>query len=509
MPFLSLSLSICFYGDGVRCLMSDRDWNNSRPLDVHRWSDYMEVNRLVDQLMADQFADFTHKKTKNHVKVLLLDLYVCWLEDPDKSLGVGLSNRSYKARSRYNAIHISNLMIDVVHRFVDAGLAAIWKGNERAGKTSRIWATDSLIAQFKQAALDSFMVSDHQDRETIILRDEDKKQVEYDEASYPIDTRSKIAKMREQLTFYNDALVNTFIDIPTLDKGYIENVKDGAITRHAISDHHKHIHRVFNNSSFDMGGRFYGGWWQNIPKAYRQDIFIDDQSTIEVDFKSLHILLLYGLEGLDMDEALQGEDAYTINIPFENEPEQARKLGKLLLLIAINAKDGRTALQAFRSILVDEGYGGGITSLKDKDLLPLINALKDKHPKIAHKFCSNAGINLMNIDADVASFVLEECLVQDYVPLIMHDSFIVIDVFEEGLKHIMKAAIASVCSGTTPNFSQVKNERLYLSVFHEAEEADAYRSSRYKVRLARWKKLSRRRKRHSNAVEWPKRPTAY
>ena len=138
--------------------MSDRDWNNSRPLDVHRWSDYGEVNRLVDQLMANQFADFTHKKTRNHVKVLLLDLYVCWLEDPEKSLGVGLSNRSYKSRSRYNALHISNLMIEVVHRFVEAGLAGIWKGSEGAGKTSRIWATDILITQFKQAALDSFMV---------------------------------------------------------------------------------------------------------------------------------------------------------------------------------------------------------------------------------------------------------------------------------------------------------------------------------------------------------------
>ena len=129
-----------------------RDFSNSRPLDVHRWSDYPEVNRLVDQLMADQFADFTHKKTRNHVKVLLLDLFVCWLEDHEKLLGVGLSNRSYKARSRYNALHISNLMIDVVHRVVDAGLVAIWKGSEGAGKTSRIWATDSLIAHFKQAA---------------------------------------------------------------------------------------------------------------------------------------------------------------------------------------------------------------------------------------------------------------------------------------------------------------------------------------------------------------------
>lgn len=486
--------------------MSDRDWNNSRPLDVHRWSDYAEVNRLVDQLMANQFADFTHKKTRNHVKVLLLDLYVCWLEDPEKLLGVGLSNRSYKSRSRYNALHISNLMIEVVHRFVEVGLAGIWKGSEGAGKTSRIWATDILIAQFKEAALDSFMVSTHQDRETIILRDEDKKQVEYDEAIYPADTQSKIIEMREQLAFYNDALANTFIDIPTLDKDYIETTKAGVITRHAISEHHKHIHRVFNNNSFEQGGRFYGGWWQNIPKAYRQDIFIDDQSTIEVDFKSLHILLLYGLEGLDMDEVLQGEDAYTIHIPFENEPEQARKLGKLLLLICVNAKDEKATLQAFRRTLVDEGYGGGRASLKDDDLRTLINALRDKHPKIAHKFCSSAGINLMNIDSDVASFVLEECLMQDYIPLIMHDSFIVIDVFEEGLKHIMKAAITHVCKGVVPTFSQVKNDDLYLSVFHEPEEAAAYRSSRYKARYAKWRTLDRRRKQHPNAVQWPVRP---
>ena len=484
----------------------DRDMNNCRPLDVHRWSDYPEVNILVDQIMSESFSDFTHKNTRTHVKVLLLDLYVCWLEDPFKTLGVALSNRAYKARSRYNALHISNLMIEVVHRFVDAGLAGIWKGSEGAGKTSRIWASESLVERFEQAALESFMVSTYADKEAIILRDEKKVNLDYKEEDYPPATQAKIAEMREQLAFYNDALANTFIDIPTLDKQYIESEKAGSVVRHAISDHHKHIHRVFNNSSFDMGGRFYGGWWQNIPKAYRKDIFIDNQSTIEVDFKSLHILLLYGLEGLDMDEALQGEDAYTIHIPFENEPEQARKLGKLLMLISINAKDEKAALQAFRSTLVDEGYGGGVTSLKDKDLLPLINALRDKHPKIAHKFCSNAGINLMNLDPDVASFVLEECLIQDYIPLIMHDSFIVIDTFEEGLKPAMKDAIEHVTQSGNPSFSIKKNDRLYLSVFHEKEEADAYRSSRYKVRLAKWKKLGRKRKKHPNAVEWPQRP---
>ncbi len=318
---------------------------------MHRWSDYGEVNRLVDQLMANQFADFTHKKTRNHVKVLLLDLYVCWLEDPEKSLGVGLSNRSYKSRSRYNALHISNLMIEVVHRFVEVGLAGIWKGSEGAGKTSRIWATDILIAQFKEAALDSFMVSTHQDRETIILRDEDKKQVEYDEAIYPADTQSKITEMREQLAFYNDALANTFIDIPTLDEDYIETTKAGVIIRHAISDHHKHIHRVFNNNSFEQGSRFYGGWWQNIPKAYRQDIFIDNQSTIEVDFKSLHILLLYGLEGLIWMRCCKAKMPIQSTFLLRMSLSRQGKLGKLLLLICVNAKDEKANIAGLQTHL--------------------------------------------------------------------------------------------------------------------------------------------------------------
>jgi hypothetical protein len=171
-----------------------------------------------------------------------------------------------------------------------------------------------------------------------------------------------------------------------------------------------------------------------------------------------------------------------------------------------NIRQLATAFLQERGLAPDEGYGGGRASLKDDDLRTLINALRDKHPKIAHKFCSSAGINLMNIDSDVASFVLEECLMQDYIPLIMHDSFIVIDVFEEGLKHIMKAAITHVCKGVVPTFSQVKNDDLYLSVFHEPEEAAAYRSSRYKARYAKWKTLDRRRKQHPNAVQWPVRP---
>ena len=63
--------------------MSDRDLDHSRPLDVHRWSDYQEVDEWVDkfwhQHLAEYFPDTDGagrkpKQTpRNMFKVLFLD----------------------------------------------------------------------------------------------------------------------------------------------------------------------------------------------------------------------------------------------------------------------------------------------------------------------------------------------------------------------------------------------------------------------------------------------------
>ena len=249
-------------------IRTTRDFSNSRPLDVHRWSDYPEVNTFIDVIHAEHFSDISHKKTKTHLKVILLDLYLCWLEDEEKSLGVGMSNSFYNYRSRYNSLHLSNHMIDVVRRLHQRGLIGLWKGSEWSGKTTRIWASESLVKAFQDAALNEFMVHTHEDKETIILRDIKKKPVEYRDEELPAAEAAKVTSMRQQLKEYNEALFNTFIDIPTLEKGYIESPGSGRDdVRHSISHHHKRVYRVFNNSSFDQGGRFYGGWWQNIPKG--------------------------------------------------------------------------------------------------------------------------------------------------------------------------------------------------------------------------------------------------
>ena len=72
----------------------------SRSLDVHKWSDYPEVNSFVDQIWEDFLATAFPEQTgrgkrpkgpkKQQFKVLLLDLYVAWREDPDLLIGVSM-----------------------------------------------------------------------------------------------------------------------------------------------------------------------------------------------------------------------------------------------------------------------------------------------------------------------------------------------------------------------------------------------------------------------------------
>ena len=68
--------------------MEDRteflNYINSRPLDVHRWSEYPEVNEFVNEIYSELISINGHETTsKKLVKVILLDLYVAWCTDTD------------------------------------------------------------------------------------------------------------------------------------------------------------------------------------------------------------------------------------------------------------------------------------------------------------------------------------------------------------------------------------------------------------------------------------------
>ena len=65
--------------------------------------------------------------------------------------------------------------------------------------------------------------------------------------------------------------------------------------------------RIFSNGRFDHGGRFYRGWWENVPSEYRKCITIDGKRTNEYDYSQLNPHMVYFLRG----KTLGSEDAYS------------------------------------------------------------------------------------------------------------------------------------------------------------------------------------------------------
>ena len=290
-----------------------KELDYSELLNVHTSSDHPEVKEFIDRFYDEYFSGGNLTIRKKHLKVILLDLYVRWRNDPKLKTAFARDITAYKPRSRYNKLHFSKTSIAVVDRLrkLDLLEQAIGYFFEDSGKrrVTRIWPTENLIKKFEEARFGPLVINTHTDQECIILRDVikgknprrnakgnmvDKETIEREYNDTP-----KTIAMRQQLTAYNDLLARSFIDIPVLDEPFIqlnEEVVGSAGFLH-VNQNRKFVRRIFNRRSFDKGGRFWGGWWQTCPKLWRQSIFINENPTSEVDFSGLHIVMLYARIG--------------------------------------------------------------------------------------------------------------------------------------------------------------------------------------------------------------------
>ena len=110
--------------------MTDKNTEHSRLLDVHRHSNYPEVNEFVDAFWKRNLAPYFPKQTagrkpkarpKAQFKVLFLDLYVAWLEDPELCISIARGDKNFKVDSRYNKLHISKIIKRVSDAMLEQG----------------------------------------------------------------------------------------------------------------------------------------------------------------------------------------------------------------------------------------------------------------------------------------------------------------------------------------------------------------------------------------------------
>ena len=448
--------------------------DNARPFDVHKWSDFPEVNNAITQLNIEVTPltngnDSERIKTK-HIKIVVLDLYVNWLGDPERYVSFHRSKTAYKRDSRYNKINASFAIVTVIDALHKLGYIEAYKGfHDMVGdrsKLSRMKATDKLIDLIQNKhKVTRQAISKYKGTETIILRDwvthkvngkdvERKEDIEYN------DNRST-KKMREELQAYNDLLQRTDIRIPDTDAEYIKTIiskkakkprNNSKPRKIVLNDPDYFVRRVFNNGSWEQGGRYHGGWWQRINGDLRVCITFNgsEERPCEVDYSGLHIVILYAMEGIDYWDQY-GRDSDPYKLDGYEQTERMRGLLKLVLLASVNAQDRTTAVQAVQKEINfshnddDEGLSW-VNDEPDVDLSELIEAFALRHKPIKEYLCTGIGLKLQHLDSLIAEKVVNHFTSKGIPTLCIHDSLLIDNKHSTELVNIMNTAFKEIIS---------------------------------------------------------------
>lgn len=167
--------------------------------------------------------------------------------------------------------------------------------------------------------------------------------------------------------------------------------------------------RVFSDSEeFNQGGRFYSAA-QSWPKATRRRLRINNEATIELDFKALHPSMLYHKRGL-----VAPNDPY--EIPGLEHIE--RDIRKIFLNIMLNAESDKAVVASFTNRRSRREF-------PQEPVQGWKSAIESYHAPIANYFCSAAWRHLQFLDSCIAECVMLGLAERNIGCLAIHDSFVV------------------------------------------------------------------------------------
>ena len=310
-------------------------------------------------------------KLKHHLTMILANLYVGHCHEPGRYIAYSRSSNDYTRR--YTAPGIGyRPMIKAVRGLEELGHIEAIPGENRgpagSGFVSRMRATDRLLALLEAHGVAPGMDSrvEHEP-ETIILRNSQGRATDYPDTP---ETR----RMRDVLRRYNSQLEETPI---TLAEGAPN--QGGNLSR-------KRVHRVFNNGSFEQGGRFYGPWWQGH-KELRPFILINGNPTVEYDYSAEFVHLLYSEEGVNYHDVF-GED----DDPYRAHGLEAfpRNVMKDAFFRILNTTSRARAVRSIETIGLVESEATRDLEIVAEDL---IDSFASKHKAISQYFFTEPAVN--------------------------------------------------------------------------------------------------------------------
>ena len=386
---------------------------------------YWLVTEGLNAKIGNRKGTFSVSRNKNHYAK----------ENPDRTglVPSGLSYSTAICDQRNSTGALESLILNDYLK-LEKGGHYNRSGDQSKSAATKYSATEKLIKFFGDDQIQSLFVPMPR-RETIILKGASvDPKISGDIALRSYKDTPQTTKMRENLDLINKNMLRHWYDLYIADETYRLMQKEIAQRRaRRLSDREKlqsmnlanrTLRRVFARGSFEKGGRFYGGWWQNIPSAYRSVITINGYRTVEADYSQFHPNILYHLKQAKLD----GRDAYERIIGSEY-----RDLAKQIFNACLNS--------AYETSRPPKGLKISHTGFKWREI---IEHLFKAHPKIEDAFFTDEGMKLQYYDSQMAELVLLSFAKGKRPILPVHDSFLVLEDDEELLLERMEAAYQQI-----------------------------------------------------------------
>lgn len=178
----------------------------------------------------------------------------------------------------------------------------------------------------------------------------------------------------------------------------------------------------------------HGKSYQQLPYDIRKDLTINGEPTIEVDYSTLHLNMLYARSGAHTPSG----DLYNMvadEIGIEST-KALRRCIKHICMVAINAMSYKSFMSAYN---VDMGYEiRKVVETYGIAVKDVLCAFEAAHPALKQYINSDIGIQLQSDDGDIMMDILQQMQSDDILGLPLHDSIICQKGNEDRVAEIMK-----------------------------------------------------------------------
>ncbi|MDA9310990.1 hypothetical protein N9Q35_02390 [Amylibacter sp.] len=383
-----------------------------------------------------------HNNFEYAVRFILGELWKASLSYPQGECLINLRSGYYSELPRYRDNNLTYRQIKAAFdgmincRMIEITTAGHFSKERGEGWLTKFISTDTLLEKFEGLeGHPAFQIKPNLNKETIILRNK----VDGRKVNVPYEDIRKTNLYRSNLKTINECFLGHWADLR------IKNTEYTKLANRVSEDidlSSRTLVRIFSNGSFEEGGRFYRGWWQNVPSEYRKFITIDEKVTTEYDFSQLSPHMLYFAYNKDMGQ----EDAYDRVLD-----GQHRKIVKQAFNAMVQSK---TPLNSKPNKIDLDGLEMSWDDLRQQIL--------DSHKPISHLFFTGVGNKLQFKDSCIAESVMLQFANQNQVALPIHDSFMMQEGYAGHLEEAMRRAFYDEFEADIPLKQEVITERIAL-----------------------------------------------